>query len=455
MLGCQLLTATALATESAGCSVDLGSAIAAAVERLPAAHLARAQHGLAREALAVTRRQRLPQWGPTLSTGVVRGDFGVSATTVDLGVPASWTAPFGTRVTAGPVVSMVDDETSMSFAGAIQQPLGRGLGRSPVREAIARAESDEARAEIALEQALAATRSAVVRAYYDYARSHARREAAAAIIARLEPDALLAEARQRAGVGDTSQRLQAQAQLRGAQEQLERFEELERSLYEALLIQLQIQPSEACEIVPPPLDLSFDGSLRELGARVVRHPESLGLRLDLEAADRNVALAEQNLKPQLDLVVGYSQVDVIEAGADAARFSRKGQWNVGLRGGLGSDRRQARLDLDRARLAREELALRVEQNERTLGSRIRLACDAVERARERTGLLASLRDDAESRVRLARLRLTHGLVEPRELIDAEEALQRVELQWVDARYDQAVAVFEARELLGEPETLAP
>ncbi len=440
--------AAAAGNETATCHLTLDAALNQSASHHPAMHLAHSRQSLSDQSLALSQRQRWPQWSPSLSTSTVRGDYGVSANTVDLSFPASWTAPWGSRISAGPVFSQVDERRLSRFAGQFEQPLGRGFGRSPVREAIEQAQDDAQRAELAVEQARRTTRSAIVQAYYGYARSRERREVGFRSVERLQPDVLLAQARQRAGLGDTGERLNTQLQLKQAQEQAQRFEELEKSLYEALLIALQIAPSTACDIAPPPLDLAFDASSRDLDAALRGHPDTQALELDRIAAQRAIEQAEQNLKPQLDLVFGYSQVNVIESSGEGAQLNRDGQWSVGLRGALGNDRRRAKLDLERARLQLEELELREDEFRRTLNSRLRLALDAVERAKERVELLRQLREDAESRVRLARLKLTHGLTQARELVDAEDAWQRIDLQWVDARYDHALAVFAAWEVLG-------
>src|SRR5690606_38341356 len=120
-------------------------------------------------------------------------------------------------------------------------------------------------------------------------------------------------------------------------------------------------PSTACGIAPPPLDLAFDASSRDLEAALRGHPDTQALELDRIAAQRAIEQARQNLKPQLDLVFGYSQVNVIESSGEGAQLNRDGQWSVGLRGALGNDRRRAKLDLVRARLQLEELELREDE----------------------------------------------------------------------------------------------
>ncbi len=360
----------------------------------------RYQHDANDSALALDASQRLPWLGGSLTGSATARQFDAT----EVGAPAG---------------------KGTDFRASLNQPLLRGFGpnttyfelRNSVRSRVAQERSYElARQRLAIE---------VTSAYYQIVRQRSLLGVSRQSLKRSNGLREASEARMQVGLASKLDVFRAELQASQTQESLVQSRTALDNALESFRLSLGLAPSEPVE--PEARALVDDASL-EIEPTEVLTAQAVASRLELAEArdqihdsERSLALARQNLLPQLDLNLSWSRVGFGPTYADASRASDS-RWNLTVSSSYPLERS---LDRTNRAIAELDLAARkrfLAQREQEVEADVRAAVRSLERLRKSIDLQRKSVEFSSQQLRLASLRYQRGLASNFDVIDAEGSL---------------------------------
>jgi len=357
-------------------------------------------HGETESAFSLDAAQRLPWLGGTIiGSGTLRQFDATKA-----GTPAG---------------------KGTDFRINLNQPLLRGFGpnttyydlRNSVRSRIAQERSYElTRQRLAIE---------VTSAYYQIVKQRSLLGVSRQSLKRSNGLREASEARMQVGLASKLDVFRAELQASQTQESLVGSRAALDNALESFRLTLGLAPSEPVE--PEGGALTDDVSL-EIEPIEILTARAMASRLELAESrdqihdsERSLALARQNLLPQLDLNLNWSKVGFGPSYADANQASDS-RWNFSVASSYPLERtsdkaNRAIADLD---LAARKRALA--QREQEVEADVRSSVRSLERLRKSIDLQRKSVEFSSQQLRLASLRYQRGLASNFDVIDAEGSL---------------------------------
>ena len=316
-----------------------------------------------------------------------------------------------------------------------------------------RRDAADARAEVARlgadATALDLARRAT-RAYADLVRTQEAAAVVRAFRARLDAFAEAAAVRYEVGRGPQGAILQVQLERQRLAERLITLDREREAAVQTLARVLDrpgLAVSDRVVAVVPTLPDAADLAAVAVGAR----PEVARARVQIEAAETEVALAEKAFYP--DLGVGVVYTDIAEAEAPPTATGRDA---LGLMASvrIPLDRTSRRAGLDQARLREEAARARLAATETAVETDVADALSDARRAAEAVALYReTLVPQAETTVESALAGYTTGALDFLAFLDAERARFSVALGLVDARARLLDAAADLARALGTTDPL--
>ena len=316
-----------------------------------------------------------------------------------------------------------------------------------------RRDAADARAEVARlgadATALDLARRAT-RAYADLVRTQEAAAVVRAFRARLDAFAEAAAVRYEVGRGPHGAILQVQLERQRLAERLITLDREREAAVQTLARVLDrpgLAVSDRVVAVVPTLPDAADLAAVAVGAR----PEVARARVQIEAAETEVALAEKAFYP--DLGVGVVYTDIAEAEAPPTATGRDA---LGLMASvrIPLDRTSRRAGLDQARLREEAARARLAATETAVETDVADALSDARRAAEAVALYReTLVPQAETTVESALAGYTTGALDFLAFLDAERARFSVALGLVDARARLLDAAADLARALGTTDPL--
>jgi len=163
---------------------------------------------------------------------------------------------------------------------------------------------------------------------------------------------------------------------------------------------------------------------------------------------RRLAIAKDQFRSGVDVVAGFSSADS-EPGAISTSLFGESSSNVGVEVRIPLDKRILREDRDTAERDADVLRrLRLHQMEE-IAEQVRRAYLDLEEAKTSLGILTDNKKVADDNLRMAKRMVDAGLVSNREILEAQEALTRVENGLLSARTDLYLAGLNLKYAMGE------
>jgi len=370
---------------------------------------------------STARAQFYPQLIPSYSRASGESSFGLEASQRLPWTGGSLSASALMRSLPGTDLA-VTRSTGMQFV--LRQPLLRGFGPNAAHYALRnsrRAQQAQERAYELSRQRLAVD---VARSFYQIVQQRQLLAVSGQSLKRSESLLKASEARLAVGLVSKLDVFRAELQASQAQDAMVRSQAALETALEQFRVLLGLSPTEPLE--PQAVDLreELTGETEPLDALLDR---ARSRRLELQEgrdqiddAQRSVSLARQNLLPQLDLNLGFTQ------GGLGTTFTNA----------LTSDRRvdvyfSASYPVERSgeratkAVAEIEVAARtrgVRQQELQVEGEVRAALRELERIRKSVDLQKKGVEVAEQQRRLATLRYQRGLASNFDVVDAEGSL---------------------------------
>ena len=356
----------------------------------------------------------------------------------------SWT---GATVTAsGAFRSLSPDlggpPRSSDIRVAVSQPLLRGFGPTYTRYEL----TNSRRARQAQERAFELDRQRlaidVVAAFYQVVKQRQLLEVSRQSLERSESLAEASEARLKVGLASKLDLFRAQLQASQAQESMVQSGAALEGALEQFRLLLGLAPAEPLEPEAVALSDPKPGEIEPVEALVARALEArielMEFRDQVDDARRNLAVARQNLLPQLDVGVGYSRLGFGSSLSDSVkRADPRVDFILSTSYPLERASDKANKAVAELDLAARERNLRQRQLE--VESDVRAAVRALERIRKSVELQRQGLDFAIQQHRLATLRYQRGLASNFDVVDAEGSLVSARTSLVNLLTDHQVA----------------
>ena len=343
------------------------------------------------------------------------------------------------------------DSISAAFDLTIRQPLLRGAGRRYAREGLVQAERDMI---YELRDFVRFRRSFYVSVAAEYYRVLEQRDVVRN--ERVNLDNLTAARERAEELADAGRMPEFQVR-QTEQDELSARDRWVRAVqnYESLLDRLKITlglPTEnPLALDPTQLVKVAEAGLKEVDLtretateRAARHRLDLMTALDQVAdAGRKVGVARNDLKPDVDLVLGAGGSRSRDKdGSGVVTRTWQGGYSAGFDVDLPLDRKSERNDYRAALIAQDRSARAHALLDDRIKQQVYSAWRRLEEARESYRIQQRSVELAERRVESATLLLDAGRVEVRDLLEAQEALLSAKNSLTSVLVDHRVALLE-------------
>lgn len=215
-----------------------------------------------------------------------------------------------------------------------------------------------------------------------------------------------------------------------------------------LLIHMGLDPREEIDIdynVPyVPRDFMEDECV---DMALLLRKELLATGEELFQKRDDVTIAKDALKPQVDIVTSYSasRREFLWSGIESPSYP---QWSAMLEYSIDISKRSLREELLKTKrlvLLQEQ---RVEDKKRAIVKEVRSGLRLIRLAASKVVLKEENLKAAEERVRLARRSWEEGLINNRELTDAQQGLVTAQVELIAAKIDYILAEYDLRKAIG-------
>jgi len=341
------------------------------------------------------------------------------------------------------------EEWSGGLTLTLSQPLLRGFGRSANLAYVRRAKTARIQAEAQLRGQVMNTVAEIIKAYWDLAGAvesvRVREEALASAERLLDVNekryalkmaSALEVTQAKAGVATRqSDLISARAQARNAADALKNLINLR---YEDILSPVNIVPTDQPSLKE--VDLSEEKSF---ALALENRPEVHSAELTIKQAEIELARAENNLLPRLDIQGSVSQggrghypSDVF----DGIQERRDNSYSVGVQGSVPIGNRAARGAYHRAQLEKREAEQRLEKIKQDIMLNVRVALRNVATARILVESNRQARALQETNVAAEEQRLRLGMTSSFEVLRIQSDLTAAQVQEVQSiiAYEKAL-----------------
>lgn len=208
----------------------------------------------------------------------------------------------------------------------------------------------------------------------------------------------------------------------------------------------------------PRLDVVFSGDLPYrpesfeesecIRTALAMRRENMINRIDCERLRDNLVIARNAFRPRIDLVATWNAAGPSESSGSGTRPFRSTGWTAGLEYEVDVGKRSLRTDVEKAE---RELALgddKISDTDRTIVREVRSALRDLSLAESQVSIREESLVAAEERLRLAKRSWEEGIVNNREMIDAEEALTDARMALVGAKIDYVIFVYALKKAMG-------
>jgi outer membrane protein len=404
-------------------TVSLGRAVALAVKQ---------NFGLLTSADAVqssrvnysaARAQFYPQLIPSYQRIEGESNFGLEASQRLPWTGASLTASAQMRTlpTSDPLLG-VTHSSGVQFV--LRQPLLRGFGPNSTYYTLRNSRRVQESQERSFELNRQRLAVDVARSFYQIVQQRQLLAVSRQSLKRSENLLKASEARLQVGLVSKLDVFRAELQASQAQDAMVRSQAALETALEQFRVLLGLSPTEPIEpeVVELGAELSDDAEPLEklLDRAVTKRLELQESRDQIKDAERSLSLARQNLLPQLDLNLGFTQGGLGTSFSNAFAIDRR--VNVFLSASYPIERSSERASKAVAEIDVAARSRNVRQQELQIEGEVRGAVRELQRIRKSVELQKKGVEVADQQRRLATLRYQRGLASNFDVVDAEGSL---------------------------------
>ena len=335
----------------------------------------------------------------------------------------------------------------------IKHPLMRGKGSlSPMAENVKSAQSDVNISSREYHQSGQDIAASVIRTYYNavLAKEEVSVQEKAVGFAQAAYDS--ASKREQAGLIAGIEVTRAETSLAQTKDGLQIQRQFAKGAIDRLMLAIGFGVGTTPELVdnvPEPDSLPAIPSIDDAIHTALKNRSELGV-YDTRLSDqqRRLALAEDQLKPALNLVAGYNSTNR-DSGAISSSLFSLASFSTGVQLTFPLDMRTAREERKIAERGLDVLKDQRTYKEDQIADEIRSAYRSLESAKTSISIYSQNLNAAEERLHMAQRMLEEGLGSNREELEAREALIQVQSSLLSAKKDYYLASVDLSYAMGE------
>lgn len=220
---------------------------------------------------------------------------------------------------------------------------------------------------------------------------------------------------------------------------------------DALLLEIGLDPRLA---VRPVYDLSYSPAVFNedecIAAALSLRKEPKMDEIDLEGLKDDLTVAKNNFKPQIDFVASWNKTLFNDPARDSGLVSsrRTNSWSAGIEYTAEIGQRRKKSDIDRANRNLILGSEKLEQTKREIIKEVRDAIRDLKLAENQVIIKEESLVAAEERLRLATRSWEEGIVNNREMLDAQEDLTDARISLIGARIDYVIYAYALKKAMG-------
>ena len=361
-----------------------------------------------------------------------------------LGATFSKQLKFGPNVSVAPRVGESFGETTTDVAFALDVPLLRGAGTEFTMDGVYTSlfayETEQRSFYSQQENTVLRTVTGV----YATIRSGMQIELIRKQLARLQEHLALVRIKEKSGVTSALDLYRAEIRIKNVQDELASFQEQHEKNVDEVKNILAIPQSGDITLTAPvdyqPVEIDLEDALQI----------ALDNRIEIEQSERNVeeskrlvALAKNNLLPQLDLRLGYNlfaEEDIFELADES--------WTVSLNSDTDVFRTtEKNVFQQRKNQYRQAQLAEVDQKER-INQEVRSEVNSLEKQQQRIEIQKEQVGQTVGKLRLAESKFRYGMANNFDLIEAQTELQEAQTNYLFERINYIVGIYRLRLVLG-------
>lgn len=338
------------------------------------------------------------------------------------------------------------------YGGAIKAaariPLMRGLGREPTLAPV-----DDARFGLrstgrSVDLTRVETVLNTVREGYATIRQQALVELWGASIQRLQKHAATARLQEKVGLASPIDTYRAQIQIKDAQQNLNSSQEALENAFDRFKTVLDIPLHRPVKLDAPTKVQKIAMDPAQAFAVARQHRIEIKQLADrIQDHERRVRIAENNLKPGLDLVLEYSRFSDSDLDEDNP-FLNEDAFALRLVSATDWSRRSEKISYKKSRVALRQARLNFDQALNELHSDVRQQLNQLSKAETRIALRQAQIHDAKGKLALAEIKFRNALADNFEVIESETQYQRAQVDLLHAKIDYIVSGYRLQAILG-------
>lgn len=370
---------------------------------------------------SAARAQFYPQFIPSYQRASGESSFGLEATQRLPWTGGTVSASALLRTLPGTDLA-VTRSTGMQFV--LRQPLLRGFGPNAAHYALRNSRRAQESQERSFELGRQRLAVDVARSFYQIIQQRQLLAVSRQSLKRSETLLKASQARLQVGLVSKLDVFRAELQASQAQDAMVRSQAALETALEQFRVLLGTSPTEPLEPEVVALDANLSDDAQPLEALLDR---AIARRLELQEgrdqvkdAERSASLARQNLLPQIDMNLGFTQGGFGTTFANAFNVDRR--VNVFFSASYPVERSTERASKAVAEIEVAARARSVRQQELQIEGEVRAALRELERIRKSVDLQKKGVEVAEQQRRLATLRYQRGLASNFDVVDAEGSL---------------------------------
>jgi outer membrane protein len=361
--------------------------------------------------------------------------------------------PFGTRVALTPQVNRLQGDEGEEYRSviglSIDQPLLRGLGRPAAMASVYGAEYQLRSARRGYYKAQIDKALQAVRAVYIRVRLQRQIEIQQESVNRLARAAASARVKRQIGIADAEDVFRAEEKLKQNQSELIASQKALARQDDELRTLMNLSQDAVFAVDAPGLELNAlpdEKTVRRLA--LANRIEIAQAEDDIREQYRLSRLAEHNILPELNVVLGYQHAETAQSLGASFPFDRPGSWTLSLVSNTDvartAERNTFAQSLQRIEAAKRDLV----STRETVVKEVKDALRTLLESRETIQLQAKRIEGAARQVSLSRLKFKHGLASNFDLLDAEQVMKTAQLNHLNATTNHIIATYALQRAMG-------
>jgi outer membrane protein TolC len=389
-----------------------------------------------------------PKIGPAVSMGRVSDSslFPGGGVNNSYGIVVRKKFVTGTSLYGGPSYNRAADASNTTMNMAVTQPLLKGAGAEFNLDGVHRAEFSVAAAQLKLDQTRTQTVLETIVTFYEVNKQKQIVEFYRSLSEALSQHVMITRSKEKAGLAGSMDAYRAEISQKNAQEALSQAESAYMVSRGKLKYLLSMDQDSDLELVRASLPVS-KMSDAEVDAESANF-ELIQARADLEEAERNMRVADDGTRPELNLQLSYGQGNRSDPFVAQYIPTTYKTWNVSLQSSTDMFRSAEKSNYKRSIMMVEVARVNLQQKKDEIRRQVRQQLAYISACKERAGLREVQIKQAEGKLALAEVKFRNGMTDNFTIIETQSELQNARVGLLTEEAEYALSIYRLAAISG-------